>query len=196
MTEAPKAELHSYIVVLSFADPGPLTVGSWLAPDPASAAALATAKAVREHAIEAPLQTCLVVEETAEMLRYRLRMIEGGKAGEVVSLVHNEPGAGIFGQRGVEMLHDRTATTCHHGTPLDQQCARCRMDQNPAYGTCPHGAPVGHCTACTAAIEQARTCHHGTPHGLPCPHCIPDTIPPPGYRWRPDEQGWEPDPAA
>jgi hypothetical protein len=67
-----------------------LRLGSYIAPDEASAAALCAidaAHTMRHIDPYPPLSNCLVVEETAEMLRHRLRAIEGKPAGDVVSLV-------------------------------------------------------------------------------------------------------------
>ena len=83
--------LHSYVVALNFAVPGILIVGAYVAPDAASAgaiAALEAAQKMRELDAIPPLINCLVVEESVEHLRHRLRIIEGGKpGGDVVSLV-------------------------------------------------------------------------------------------------------------
>jgi len=85
--------LHSYIVCLNFAAPGILIVGCYIAPDEASAAALATLEAAKKmQRLDEipPLMNCIVSEESAESLRHRLRIIEGGKpGGEVVSLVRS-----------------------------------------------------------------------------------------------------------
>ena len=87
--------LHSYCVVLNFASAGILSVGAYIAPDTAGAGALAAleaAKKMRGLDELPPLTNCLVVEESVEDLRYRLRLIEGGKpAGDVVSLVPPAP---------------------------------------------------------------------------------------------------------
>ena len=89
--------LHSYIVCLNFAAPGILIVGCYIAPDEASAAALATLEAAKKmQGLDPlpPLMNCMVSEESAENLRHRLRIIEGGKpGGEVVSLVPRDPPA-------------------------------------------------------------------------------------------------------
>ncbi len=102
MTDAPKP--RSFIVVLNFAPPGPLTVGSWIAPDEAFAAALAAISAARQFPGRF-LVNCLVVEESAEMLRTRLRAIEGKPVGDVVSLVQPEPPQS---QRAAELLREPT----------------------------------------------------------------------------------------
>ncbi len=81
-------DLHSYVVCLHFGPPGPLlTVGAYVAPDQASAAALATHSIMREHGAMGALLSCLVVEESIESLRQRLHAIEKKPEGEVVSLV-------------------------------------------------------------------------------------------------------------
>ncbi len=102
--------LHSYCVVLNFATPGILIVGSYIAPDAASAGALAALEAAKKMRVLdelPPLINCLVVEESVEDLRYRLRLIEGGKpAGDVVSLVPT-PNA-----RGLPCPHDWTNGEC------------------------------------------------------------------------------------
>lgn len=84
-------QMKSFVVVLNFAAPGPLTGGSWVAPDEVSAVALATVSIMQQNKVEEKLQGVLVVEETAEMLRARLHAIEGKPPGEVVSLVQPEP---------------------------------------------------------------------------------------------------------
>ena len=128
-------DLHSFVVVLHFGPPGPLlTCGAYLAPDQASAAALATAS-IKDANQTGPLLSCLVVEESAENLRARLHVIEGKKPGEVVSLVQpvayppdlgphvgtlrdalirEAPDAYAMGQRAAELL--RTAP--HGATPV------------------------------------------------------------------------------
>ena len=125
-------DLHSFVVVLHFGPPGPLlTCGAYLAPDQASAAALATAS-IKDQNETGPLLSCLVVEESAENLRARLHVIEGKKPGEVVSLVRtppiapnpeatvyptfwpNNPYDEITNQRAAELL--RTAP--HGATPV------------------------------------------------------------------------------
>ncbi len=103
MTDTPKP--RSFIVVLNFAPPGPLTVGAWIAPDEAFAAALAAVSAARQIPGEWPLVNCMVIEESAENLRARLRAIEGKPAGDVVSLVQPEPPQS---QRGAELLREPT----------------------------------------------------------------------------------------
>lgn len=83
-------KLRSFVVVMNFAPPGVLRLGSYIAPDEVSAAALCAidaAHTMRHIDPYPPLSNCLVVEETAEMLRHRLRAIEGKPAGDVVSLV-------------------------------------------------------------------------------------------------------------
>jgi hypothetical protein len=87
-------KLRSFVVVMNFAPPGVLRLGSYIAPDEVSAAALCAidaAHTMRHIDPYPPLSNCLVVEETAEMLRHRLRAIEGKPAGDVVSLVPQEP---------------------------------------------------------------------------------------------------------
>jgi len=114
-------DLHSFVVVLHFGPPGPLlTCGAYLAPDQASAAALATAS-IKDQNETGPLLSCLVVEESAENLRARLHVIEGKKPGEVVSLVGKAPKSVLEGaeidyinQRAAELL--RTAP--HGATPV------------------------------------------------------------------------------
>lgn len=86
--------LKAHIVVLSFEPPGPVHVNTWLAPDAASAAALATVHFMRTSGTEANLMACLTVEMPAEQLRHLLRAVEGklpdsGNA-EVLSLVSNK----------------------------------------------------------------------------------------------------------
>ena len=73
-------KLRSFVVVMNFAPPGVLRLGSYIAPDEASAAALCAidaAHTMRHIDPYPPLSNCLVVEETVEMLRHRLRAIEG-----------------------------------------------------------------------------------------------------------------------
>jgi len=113
--------LKSYVVVLNFAQPGPLTVGAFIAPDAASAAALSALDIARQIGGEIPpLVNCLVVEETAEHLRSRLRAIEGKPAGEIVSMVPHQTVNRLFdnfGQRAAELL--RTVPT--EATPIGDQ---------------------------------------------------------------------------
>jgi hypothetical protein len=86
-------KLRSFVVVMNFAPPGVLRLGSYIAPDEASAAALCAidaAHTMRHIDPYPPLSNCLVVEETAEMLRHRLRAIEGKPAGDFISLVRDD----------------------------------------------------------------------------------------------------------
>jgi len=108
-------DLHSFVVVLHFGTPGPLlTCGAYLAPDQASAAALATAS-IKDQNETGPLLSCLVVEESAENLRARLHVIEGKPAGDVVQLVRDVGTvAHAQNQRAAELL--RTAP--HGATPV------------------------------------------------------------------------------
>ncbi len=116
MADAPK--LRSFIVVLNFAPPGPLIVGAWIAADEAGAAALAAISAARQIPGDWPLVNCLVLEESAEMLRTRLRAIEGKPVGDVVSLVQPEPPQS---QRAAELLREpQEALQPHAGGPAEQ----------------------------------------------------------------------------
>ncbi len=131
MTDAPKP--RSFIVVLNFAPPGPLTVGSWIAPDEAFAAALAAISAARQFPGEWPLVNCLVLEESAEMLRTRLRAIEGKPVGDVVSLVQPGPSQS---QRAAELLQNANPRPtdvdgrCPHDW-MNGECAWCHEKRKP-----------------------------------------------------------------
>jgi hypothetical protein len=118
--------LHAYVVVLSFELPGPLHVNSILAPDAASASALAMLMLMRNAPTDAPLLGCLCVEQPVEQLRHLLRAVETGKPqGEVVSLVPKlrEEDAPTHDQRVAEILR-QDPESCEHEW-LDGRCARC-----------------------------------------------------------------------
>lgn len=91
MTDALKA----WSVTLSFAAPGPLRANMLLAPDAASAGAMAMHVFMMNTPTAEPLQAVIAAEIPAETLRHMLRAVEGklpasGNA-QVVSLVPAAP---------------------------------------------------------------------------------------------------------
>ena len=95
-------QLKIYNVVLSFAVPGPLYSSLVATPDCESAAAMAMRQMLKETPTDEPLQAVMAQEVSVETLRAMLRLVEGKPRS--LSLVKNEPGAGIFGQRAAELL--------------------------------------------------------------------------------------------
>ena len=79
---------RAFLVTLSFDSGGPLATNIWMAPDAASAAAMATAAIMRQTKTEANLCGVIVTEIVPSELRELLRMLEGANAdGKIVSLV-------------------------------------------------------------------------------------------------------------
>jgi hypothetical protein len=143
-------KLHSFIVVLGFAPPGPsLTVDSWIAPDAAAAAALSALNVAQQSFKEidiTPLVSCLVIEETAENLRIRLRAIEETPAGEVVSLISLVPKEAQQAQQA-QMSPEALAANAIQGLAgqMPQQQSSLHVEQK----MCQHNMPFGvFCAAC------------------------------------------------
>lgn len=125
-------QMRSFVVVLNFDPPGPLNVGSWIAPDEVSAVALATVSVMRQNTIETELQSVLVIEETAEMLRTRLHAIEGKPAGAVVTFPYQ-----FMEKEPVDPVGRDWSSA------LPQRAA-----ERPDLVSCPHNWENGICTMC------------------------------------------------
>jgi hypothetical protein len=99
-----------YSVTLAFTPPGPLHTSLLIAPDEASASAMAMQAVLGSMSIGAPLMAVLAVPVDADVLRRMLRAVEGREPGEVVSLVPKPPvGGNISRQDALDMVREQRA---------------------------------------------------------------------------------------
>jgi hypothetical protein len=179
---------HIYSVTLAFTPPGPLHTSLLIAPDEASASAMAMQHVLGAATVETPVMAVLAVPIDADVLRRMLRAVEGREPGEAVSLV---PGlrevpqgmtAGPLGQRAAEILRQHpeaqynAARACPHGVPFDAQCTDCMRAQNhvpldAADASTFTGPAVDHLWAGRARRlrEEDAVCVYGEPIGPPMP---------------------------